>query len=478
MGAVYEAEHVEIGKRVAIKLVRAIHARHAEIAARFRREARSASVIESDHIVQVFDAGNDPELGLFMAMELLRGEDLGSVLTRTGRLDPETACSVVLQAASALEKAHAASIVHRDLKPANIFVVQREDQTGMVKLVDFGIAKIVRDENAGGGGGLTRMGSAIGTPNYMSPEQAQGLTTLDHRTDVYSLGAVLYEMVVGEPPFPEMPTYEQTILQILTKPVPRASQKAPHIPAALDQLIADMMNADPEQRMGKMRDIRDRIMAFYPGLEKARLLLAPRSEPGGATVPSAGNVPMPALRVSGRPASGAVVGSAPLVINMGGVPAPTMRAQTNVAVTYDARPPATVLGSLSPAGVPKKSKGLLAVIGAVAVVVIAVGATIALRSGSKPAVQASGAGLVMSVMPPAVPPPVAAPAPAVEPESAPVTTAVALPVETAAPKSAAAKSAPATPAMPRPVAKGAPPPPKEKGKPGSQVGGVGIANEF
>src|SRR4051812_2156202 len=187
MGAVYEAEHVEIGKRVAIKLVRSIHARHGEIAERFRREARSASAIESDHIVQVFDAGSDPELGLFMVMELLRGEDLGTLLTRTGRVDPETACSVVLQAASALEKAHAASIVHRDLKPANIYLVKREDNTAMVKLVDFGIAKIVRDETAAGGSSLTRMGSAIGTPNYMSPEQAQGLNTLDYRTDIYSL---------------------------------------------------------------------------------------------------------------------------------------------------------------------------------------------------------------------------------------------------------------------------------------------------
>jgi eukaryotic-like serine/threonine-protein kinase len=474
MGAVYEAEHVEIGKRVAIKLVRAIHARHTEIAARFRREARSASAIESDHIVQVFDAGNDPELGLFMAMELLRGEDLGSVLTRTGRLDPETACSVVLQAASALDKAHGASIVHRDLKPANIFVVQREDQTGMVKLVDFGIAKIVRDENSGGGGGLTRMGSAIGTPNYMSPEQAQGLTTLDHRTDVYSLGAVLYEMVVGEPPFPEMPTYEQTILQILTKPVPRAMQKVPRIPPALDQLIADMMNADPEQRLGKMRDVRDRILSFYPGLEKARLLLTPRSE-GGATMPSQGVADPPALRVSGRPASGPLGGSAPLVINMG-TAAPTMRAQTNVAVTYDARPPATVLGSLSPAGVPKKSKNLWAAIGGVVAIAVAAGATIALRSGSKPATPVSGAGLVMSVMPASAPPP------AIEPETTPVASATAAPApaETAtpSPKAVGAKSPAAQPVAARPVSKGPPLPPKEKGKPGNQVGGVGISNEF
>ncbi len=475
MGAVYEAEHVEIGKRVAVKLVRAIHARHAEIAARFRREARSASVIESDHIVQVFDAGTDPELGLFMAMELLRGEDLGSLLARAGRLDPETACSVVIQAATALDKAHAGSIVHRDLKPANIFLVQREDHTAMVKLVDFGIAKIVRDESTGGGGGLTRMGSAIGTPNYMSPEQAQGLTTLDHRTDIYSLGAVLYEMVVGRPPFPEMPTYEQTILQILTKPVPRAIASAPHIPPLLDQLIADMMNAAPEQRIGRMKEVRDRILGFYPGLEKARLtLIAPAEAASGGT----------GLRVSGRPASGAVLGvmTSPQLAGL----SQTVRGQTNVAVTYDAGVPATMLGSLSPAGVPKKTKTPVAAIGAAVVIVGVIGVTVLVRWGTKSAAAPSQpAGLVMSAVPasPVMPQPLLAPAPEVSIPSAPAaseTQAAVIPPKPA-PVAAAGKSLGAVAA--HPIGKGAPPPPPPKEKPskpatGGQVGGVGISSEF
>jgi serine/threonine-protein kinase len=468
MGAVYEAEHVEIGKRVAVKLVRAIHARHTEIAARFKREARSASVIESDHIVQVFDAGTDPELGLFMAMELLRGEDLGTLLARAGRLDPETACGVVLQAASALDKAHAASIVHRDLKPANIFLVQREDQTAMVKLVDFGIAKIVRDESTGGGGGLTRMGSAIGTPNYMSPEQAQGLTTLDHRTDLYSLGAVLYEMVVGQPPFPEMPTYEQTILQILTKPVPRAIATASHIPLGLDQLIADMMVADAEKRLGKMREVRERILVIYPGLDKARLVLASPASAGGAS----------ALRVSGRPASGAVLGlmTSPQQV----LGAPAVRGQTNVAVTYDASP-ATVLGSLSPAGVPKKAKvPWIAIGGAVAVAGVA-GAALLFRSGAAQAPPATAAaGLVMSAMPAktVAPAPVEAPAevalPAAPAASAAEPPAAAKPV---APSPPAAKAPAALAGAARP-GKGPAPARERPAKPNGQVGGVGIASEF
>jgi serine/threonine-protein kinase len=464
MGAVYEAEHVEIGKRVAIKLVHSIHARHAEIAARFRREARSASAIESDHIVQVFDAGNDPELGLFMVMELLRGEDLGTLLARTGRLDQETACSVVLQAASALEKAHAASIVHRDLKPANIFLVQREDYTAMVKLVDFGIAKIVRDETAAGGSGLTRMGSAIGTPNYMSPEQAQGLHTLDHRTDIYSLGAVLYEMVVGEPPYPEMPTYEQTILQILMRPVPRASALVPRLSPALDQLIDDMMKADPAQRVGRMREVRERILAHSPGLEQARLLLLPANP-----LAAAGSE----LRVSGRPASGVLETSTVTQLRTG-ILVPT-RAQTNVGVTYDTRVTPAARELPPPAPKPRRSAVALlaAVVGFGAIVAVAA----LLRSNAKRIASGSSVGLVTSVMPvslplPPVQPPPAEPEPRIEvaqPASSAETPAVA----------PAPKPAPVTAAAARHVARPAPAAPKEKApKPGGQVGGVGISSEF
>jgi len=464
MGAVYEAEHVEIGKRVAIKLVRSIHARHGEIAARFRREARSASAIESDHIVQVFDAGNDPELGLFMVMELLRGEDLGTLLARTGRLDAETASSVVLQAASALEKAHAASIVHRDLKPANIFLVQREDYTAMVKLVDFGIAKIVRDETAAGGSGLTRMGSAIGTPNYMSPEQAQGLNTLDYRTDIYSLGAVLYEMVVGEPPYPEMPTYEQTILQILMKPAPRASTSVPSLSPALDQLIADMMKADPAHRVGRMREVRERILMHSPGLEKARLLLMPATP-----LSAAGSE----LRVSGRPASGVLETTIATQLRTG-IISPT-RAQTNVGVTYDMR--ITPAAREAPAPVPKPRRAGVAILAAVIGLGAIVTAAALLRSNAKPAASAGSVGLVSSVMPtsPSLPP---AQAPSAVPEPR---TEVALPAASAETPARVTtpKPAPVAAANAKRAVRPAPPAPKGKAsKPGDQVGGVGISSEF
>ena len=205
MGAVYEGEHLGLGKRVAVKLVHALHARDPHVAARIKQEARSTGAIESENIVQVFDAGEDEELGLFLVMELLKGEDLGSLLSQQGQVAPAAAAGMIAQAAKGLARAHAAGVVHRDLKPANVFLCARDDGSSLVKLVDFGIAKLVRDANKAQGqqgAGLTQMGMAIGTPQYMSPEQAQGLATVDHRTDVYSLGAVLYEACVGQPPHP------------------------------------------------------------------------------------------------------------------------------------------------------------------------------------------------------------------------------------------------------------------------------------
>jgi serine/threonine-protein kinase len=272
MGGVYEGEHLEIGKRVAIKLVHALHARDPQIAARIKQEARSTGAIESENIVQVFDAGEDPELGIFLVMEMLKGEDLGSLLARKKHVSPMAAATMVVQAAQGLFRAHAAGIVHRDLKPANIFLCTRDDGSSLVKLVDFGIAKLVRDANrANETPGLTRVGMVIGTPQYMSPEQAQGLLTVDHRTDIYSLGAVLFEAIVGKSPFREMPTYEQTILQIMTRPAPRLSSEVRDIHPELDQLCADMMAHDPEARPRDMMVVRERLLRIFPEIEGGRL---------------------------------------------------------------------------------------------------------------------------------------------------------------------------------------------------------------
>ena len=244
MGAVYEGEHVEIGKRVAIKVIEHEHARSAELAARFRREARAASAVESEHIVQVFDVGQDDTIGLYMVMELLVGEDLASRLEKAGgKIPVADALTIATQAARALGKAHAAGVVHRDLKPANLFLTTREDGSVSVKVLDFGISKLVRPEHDTKSSNLTREGSVMGTPMYMSPKQAQGLP-VDARSDVWSLASVLYEALAGRTAYDARDTYEQMIVQIVTQKPRPIEEIAPWVPAAVARVLEGALAHD------------------------------------------------------------------------------------------------------------------------------------------------------------------------------------------------------------------------------------------
>jgi serine/threonine-protein kinase len=265
MGSVYEGRHVEIGKRVAIKIIDGAAAQSAEIAARFRREARSASAVESEHILHVFDVGSDPEFGLYMVMEFLTGEDLGVRLGREPRLDPQLAVSIATQIARGLAKAHGANVVHRDLKPGNIFLTTREDGSLHAKIVDFGISKLTHDDPAlsAVGAKLTRVGTAIGTPQYMSPEQAQGLPNVDHRTDIWSLATVLYEMLAGRAPYDDLPTYEQTIIQIVTRPTPPLHSVAPWVDARLAAIVDAALKHDPDERTSDAATLVRQLTGLY-----------------------------------------------------------------------------------------------------------------------------------------------------------------------------------------------------------------------
>jgi serine/threonine-protein kinase len=303
MGSVFEGEHIEIGKRVAIKVIDPVHAGSEEVAVRFKREARAASRVESENIVQVFDVGNDPESGLYMVMEYLVGEDLAQRLERETRLDVQLAASIGAQAARALAKAHAAGVVHRDLKPANLFLTMREDGFLRVKILDFGISKLMRDESGislappapGGRRALTRQGIVIGTPQYMSPEQAQGLP-VDHRTDVWSLGAVLYEALAGRTAFKEMPTYEQTIIQIVMNQPKALSDVAPWVPPELAAVIHEALTHEVSQRLPDCGVFASRLVQAAPGAARGSLTsldeLASSPQPIPLP-PSSGNIVLP-----------------------------------------------------------------------------------------------------------------------------------------------------------------------------------------
>jgi eukaryotic-like serine/threonine-protein kinase len=195
MGAIYEVIHLETQRRRALKVMLPHVLRSVELRERFKREARVAAEVESEFIVDVFDAGVDEATEMpFLVMELLRGEELGKRLKRLGRLPPGEALGYLYQTALALDKTHRASIVHRDLKPENIFLMEREDGPARVKVLDFGVAKLLAE-------GATASGATevVGTPTYMAPEQFRAGARITPAVDVYALGLMAYTLLVGAP---------------------------------------------------------------------------------------------------------------------------------------------------------------------------------------------------------------------------------------------------------------------------------------
>jgi len=244
MGAVFQATNIGIGKRVALKFLDHESAQNREASRRFQREAEAAGMAESAHIVQIFDSGAS-ENGLpFLVMELLTGEDLRARLRREGRLELAEALRITSQVLRALVRAHEAGIVHRDLKPDNVFLCARDDDPSFVKLVDFGISKVARARMADT---LTRKGTVLGTAFYMSPEQAQSFHDIDGRTDLFSVGAILYEMLSGAPPHGGR-TYEAVLIAICTHDAPDLRARLPDLPASVAALLAKALERDRARR--------------------------------------------------------------------------------------------------------------------------------------------------------------------------------------------------------------------------------------
>ncbi|MEQ9081005.1 MAG: serine/threonine-protein kinase [Sandaracinaceae bacterium] len=249
MGLVYEAEHVAIGKRVALKVLRDDFSGRPEVVERFKQEARSASRIGNDHIVDISDFGTTPSGASYFVMELLEGEDLAEVLQREGQLPLARAADIILQCCKALGAAHSKGIVHRDMKPENIFLTERDGRHDFVKIVDFGIAKMSDIETDGAPGRkLTKTGMIFGTPEYMSPEQAAG-KELDHRVDVYALAVILFEMLTGRVPFVG-DTFMGILTQHMFEDPPPMHDVNPHVdvPEAVVGFIYRGLAKDADQR--------------------------------------------------------------------------------------------------------------------------------------------------------------------------------------------------------------------------------------
>jgi len=258
MGAVFQAANLSIGKRVALKFLDHEAAQNREACQRFQREAEAAGMAESAHIVQIFDSGMTDGGLPFLVMELLTGEDLRARLEREGRLSVPTALRITSQVLRALVRAHEAGIVHRDLKPDNVFLCARDDDPSFVKLVDFGISKVARARTADT---LTHRGAVLGTAFYMSPEQAQSFADIDGRTDLFSVGAMLFEMLAGKPPHGGR-TYEAVLIAICTNDAVDVRTHAPEVPAPVAALVARALRRDREQRFQSAQEFLNEIAAL------------------------------------------------------------------------------------------------------------------------------------------------------------------------------------------------------------------------
>ena len=295
MGTVYSGEHVYIGKRVAVKVLHPRFAKYEDAVKRFLREARAASSINHPNIVDVTDFGPTPDGGVYFVMEYLEGTSLEDLIEKKGAVQLHRALNVANQMALALAAAHEKGIIHRDLKPDNImlirkpgrrdivrmlspdpgdeattarFVIEKEDEYDFVKILDFGIAKVLHREELAPG--QTLAGAVFGTPEYMSPEAARG-DEVDHRADIYSAGVILFDMLTGRPPFEASAAAEVLAMQI-NKPPPSPREVAPHleITEAADRLVLKAMSKDRDQRHQSMDDFREELQRCYGSIAYKR----------------------------------------------------------------------------------------------------------------------------------------------------------------------------------------------------------------
>ncbi|HKO92514.1 MAG TPA: serine/threonine-protein kinase, partial [Polyangiaceae bacterium] len=244
MGSVWYAEHLTLRSPVAVKLIKLDGHCCEESAQRFLLEARAGAALRSPHVVQILDYGLH-EGRPFLVMELLVGESLAAYLKRAGPLPAPVTARVISQVARALTRAHDAGVIHRDLKPANIFLVADDDDL-LVKLLDFGIAKSFKDSLAPSSAPLSRTGTFIGTPQYASPEQIECVSTLDHRTDIWSMGIVAFECLLNCSPF-DGNAVGKIMVDICSQPLPVPSERG-NVPAGFDAWFARACMRDPQQR--------------------------------------------------------------------------------------------------------------------------------------------------------------------------------------------------------------------------------------
>lgn len=359
MGTVWLAEHLQIGRKVAIKVLLPEFAQNTNIVQRFFNEAKATSAIKHPGIVEVYDFGHTPQGSPYIVMEFLEGEPLQKRLERDVKIPPPAAVDMMRQIAEALGAAHAVGIVHRDLKPENIFLLPDRRLGVRVKLLDFGIAKL--DQELRGDLDPTRAGAVLGTPQYMSPEQCTGSTNLDRRADMYALGCVLFHMLCGRPPFTEQ-EFGKIAIKHLTAAPPKPSVFEPTVSPELEAIVLKLLEKEPDNRYqlcGQLVDVLDGktpraastpgpnvlppgARTFVPGemgmmakdlpankkaddgpKKRKTAILDKKIPPPGAVVsnptpaPTSGPVPMYVPSATSGPAGSGPVGSGPVAMPVG-----------------------------------------------------------------------------------------------------------------------------------------------------------------
>jgi serine/threonine-protein kinase len=445
MGSVWRGRHATLNTLVAIKFIEAEYANSAEARKRFDREARAAATIESKHAIKIYDHGVTDDGKPFIVMELLVGEPLDKRIDRLRQLTLQDTARIVQQVCRGLQRAHERGIVHRDLKPENVYLTRStDDDDEVVKVLDFGIAKETGTPENPGMTSSTKTGAVLGTPYYMSPEQARGLRNVDHRTDLWSIGVIAFKCLAGRLPF-EGESVGDLLVKICTSPVPVPSQVVPGLPPSFDAWFMRALERDPERRFQSAQELSD-ALSYAAGI----------SARGPSSGSSAYVVPM-----SGRPgepggAGGTLPGSVPSAANVSARSGPAMTPPATAAATAPA-PGMTNAPFTSSAPVPAvpSRRGTWVAVAGIAGLVLGVavvaGTVVLKRHGS---LQSSGSGLTMSpsaagsgatAAPPLLAPP---------PSAAPTATAtIEAPTAVAAslPSGAPAKAAPAPAGATRPA---------------------------
>jgi serine/threonine-protein kinase len=428
MGSVWHATHLGLDVPCAVKFIEGEYAQLPEAQSRFEREAKAAASLRSPHVVQILDHGvwdGTP----YIAMELLDGEELGKRLQRLGRLSPADVLKIVTQVGRALTKAHAIGIVHRDLKPENIFLV-RDDDREIAKVLDFGIAKATGAIE----GSNTKTGAMLGTPYYMSPEQAQGIKAVDNRSDLWALAVIVFQALTGKLPF-ESEALGDLLVRIIVAPIPMPSQVVGDLPPAFDLWWAKASQRDPALRYQTAKEFSDALLLVF----------------GQSVGHSLGDSQGGTVGASAAFASGSLPGYLHNTgANLGGTPLPSGMAPQTLglaagAVTTGAPIAHTFAGI---PGAPRRRTGLLLAAGGAGLVLVmgVVGASLVTK-GKREASPVTASGVA--------PPPLTSAVAAATATSAPVPTqeTLAQPAVTSAAPQAVAPPAVATKARPQaPVA--------------------------